>query len=139
MPHDSDTLLSAKKQVRKSAAVRPSRFDLFENAPAGYGLLDENGLILAANRALSALLDLPAEVLAHEPLARFVFPEDQNVYARFRRRLAETGTAQSCELRLEKKDGTLVWAHLAGTATPGGRDPSASRVIVCDLTDHKKS
>ena len=139
MPHDSDTLLSAKKQVRKSAAVRPSRFDLFENAPAGYGLLDENGLILAANRALSALLDLPAEVLAHEPLARFVFPEDQNVYARFRRRLAETGTAQSCELRLEKKDGTLVWAHLAGTATPGGREASAGRVVVCDLTDYKKS
>ncbi len=139
MPHDPDTLLSAAKQVRKPAAAQPSRFDLFEQAPAGYGLLDENGLILAANRALSALLDLPAEALAHEPLARFVFPEDQNVYARFRRGLAETDSPQNCELRLEKKDGTLVWAHLAGTATPGGRDPSASRVIVCDLTDHKKS
>ena len=139
MSHDSDTLLPAKKQVRKSAAVHPTRFDLFENAPAGYCLLDENGLILAANRALSALLDLPAEALAHEPLARFVFPEDQNVYARFRRGLAEPGTPQSCELRLERKDGTLVWAHLAGAATPGGREASASRVVVCDLSDYKKS
>lgn len=139
MPHDPDSRLSARKQVRKPAAVQPARFDLFEHAPAGYCLLDENGMVLAANRALSALLDLPAEALAHEPLARFVFPEDQTVYARFRRGLVDTGSPQSCELRLEQKDGTLVWAHLAGTTTPDGRDTSASRVIVCDLTDYKKS
>ena len=126
-------------QRRNSGQPRLSQFDLFEHAPAGYCLLDERGRILAANRALSALLDLPAEALAHEPLARFVFPEDQNIYARFRRGLTETGSPQSCELRLEKKDGTLVWAHLAGSTTPDGRESSASRVIVCDLTDYKKS
>ena len=139
MPKDSDRLLSAHAQIREPAAARPVRYDLFEHAPAGYCLLDEHDRILAANRALAALLDLPAETLAHEPLARFVYPEDQAVYARFRRGLAETGSPQNCELRLEQKNGTLVWAHLAGTATSGGRETSASRVIVCDLTDSKKS
>ena len=44
---------------------------------------------------------------AHEPLARFVFPEDQNVYARFRRRLAETGTLDdsACGKYLDKPSG----------------------------------
>ena len=139
MPQDSDRLLSAHAQIREPAAARPVRYDLFEHAPAGYCLLDGNGLIMAANRALAALLDLPSEALAHEPLARFVFPEDQAVYARFHRDLAGTGSPQNCELRLEKKDGTLVWAHLAGTTTPDGLKTSASRVIVCDLTDYKKS
>ena len=129
----------ADPQSRKSISPRPSPFDLFEHAPAGYGLLDGQGRILAANRALSALLDLPAEALTHEPLARFVYPEDQSVYDRFRRSLAESGTSQSCELRLERKDGTLVWAHLAGAATSEDREASASRVVVCDLTDYKKS
>ena len=70
------TAPAADPQRRKSIQPRLSPFDLFENAPAGYGLLDEQGRLLAANRALSALLDLPAETLAHEPLGRFVFPED---------------------------------------------------------------
>ena len=127
MPKDSDRLLSAHAQIREPAAARPVRYDLFEHAPAGYCLLDEHDRILAANRALAALLDLPAETLAHEPLARFVYPEDQAVYARFRRGLAETGSPQNCELRLEQKNGTLVWAHLAGTASSGGGETSAPR------------
>ena len=143
MSREPETIRSASPaaelQRRNFAPAHASQFGLFEHAPAGYCLLDERDRILAANRALAALLALPVEALVREPLAKFVFPEDQNVYARFRRGLAETGTPQNCELRLEKTDGTLAWAHLAGSASPGGRESPAARVIVCDLTDHKKS
>ncbi len=130
---------SAMARIRESPSSRPSQFGLFEHAPAGYGLLDEHDRILAANRALSALLDLPVEALVHEPFGRFVYPEDETVYARFRRDLLEAGAPQACELRLERKDGSLRWAHLVAAAAPGASDPSACRIIVCDLTDHKKS
>ena len=130
---------SAMPRPRKSSFSRPSQFGLFEHAPAGYGLLDEHGRILAVNRALAALLDLPADALVHEPFARFVCPEDEKTYVRFHRDLLEANAPQACELRLERKDGALRWAHLVGAAAPGASGPSACRVIVCDLTDHKKT
>lgn len=129
----------ATTRPQKPSSSRPAQFGLFENAPSGYVLLDEHDRILAANRAFSALLDLPADALAHEPLARFVYPEDERIYARFRRDLFDKATPQACELRLERKDGSLLWAHLVGAAASDASGPSACRIVVCDLTDYKKS
>lgn len=130
---------SASARHRKASPSRPTQFGLFEHAPAGYGLLDEHGRILAANHALCGLLDLPSEALVHEPLARFVYPEDEPIFARFRLGLSGPGASHACELRLERKDGSLLWAHLVGAAVSGDRGPSACRIVVCDLTDYKKS
>lgn len=129
----------AKAHHRKPTSSRSAQLDFFEQAPTGCCLLDDRDRILAVNRPLAFLLGRPAEALVHEPLARFVFSEDEKSYVRFRRRLLESGAPQDCELRLEKKDRALLWVHLIGISTPGARGASTCRVVVCDLTAFKNT
>ncbi len=51
--------------------------DLFNLAPDGYLVIDRQGIIEAANRAIAALLEVPQATLLHKPLVSFVAGEDR--------------------------------------------------------------
>ena len=125
---------SAEPLSRKSGAEKNRYFDLFNRAPAGYCVLDEKGLILEANLTLGSLVDMPPGSLARQPLSRIILKEDEDLYARLLRQLLETGAPQTCELRLEKMDGTLLWAHLAATAVPEASGAPTCRIVLNDIT-----
>ena len=143
MIQEHETPASAKTSAeplrQKSGGQKDSYFDLFNQAPVGYFTLDENGRILESNLTLASLLDIPPGELVQRSLSPFVFPEDQALYDRFRQALSESGAPQACELRLEKKDGTLLWAHLAATVAPAAQGAPTCRVILCDVTAHKQT
>jgi|GEM_PF-3867483 PAS domain S-box-containing protein len=135
MTPDREKTLSPKPRRQNPDGPGDLYFDLFQRAPFGYFVLDGEGRIQEANLTLAALLGEPPGALSRQPLAPFVFPEDRKRFEHFLRTLAQTAPPQTCELRLEKTDGTLLWAHLAAASDPPG-GPTC-RVALCDITSYK--
>jgi PAS domain S-box-containing protein len=123
------------------SAARERYFDLYNLAPVGYFIVSHEGRILETNLAGVNLLGVPRAALVKQPITRFIFNEDQDVYYLHRRRLLATGKAHTCELRMVKADGTSFWVRL--TATPSsegsvsGGTPT-SRVVLSDISEQKQ-
>ena len=124
-----------RTQVQLEAA-RASYFDLYDLAPVGYCTVNMSGLVQQANLTAALLLGMARGALVTQPLSRFIFKEDQDIYYLCRRQLLETDAAQTCELRMVQHDGTLIWARLAITAA---QDDSGAPVLRMALTDVTQS
>jgi len=131
---------------------RKRYFDLYNLAPVGYCTISENGLIQEANLTATMMLGMPhRSALVRQPMSRFIFEADQDIYYQMRKDLfrdtsiEETGEPQDCDLRLRKMDGTVFWAHLTAAAV---QDPSTisgdigaphktCRVTLIDISERK--
>ena len=120
-------------------AARARYFDLYDLAPVGYCTLSEQGLILETNLTAATLLGVARGALVQQPISRFIFPEDQDLYYLFRKQLFETGAPRACELRMMKKDETAFWANLAATAARDAAGAPACRVVMSDITARRRA
>ena len=123
----------------KLEAQKARYFDLYDLAPVGYLSLDERGLILEANLTASQLTGMPRGKLIAQPLTRFIHREDQDLYYRFRRGLAETGEVQACELRMVKEDGTMFWGGLSAAVAREEGGLLVCRLTISDVGSRKKA
>jgi two-component system cell cycle sensor histidine kinase/response regulator CckA len=127
-------------------ATRERYFDLYNLAPVGYFIVSHEGRVLETNLTGANLLGVPRAALVKQPITRFIFREDQDVYYLHRRELLATGQANTCELRMVKPDGTAFWVRLTATK----QDPPASgpgrgtggapvtRVVLSDISAQKQ-
>jgi hypothetical protein len=76
--------------------------------------------------------------LVKQPLTRFIFPEDQDIYYSHRKKLVATKLPQECDLRMMKKVGVWFWAHMSDTILDSGDKGSLSKVILSDITIRKR-
>ena len=129
------------------AASRARYFALYDLAPVGYWTLSESGLILQANLTVATLLGTSRGALVKLPLSQFVLKDDQDILYQHRKRLLETGEAQTCELRLVKQDGSAFWGQLTMTVakdTPneksekGEKAERVCRVTLNDISQRKE-
>ena len=118
-------------------AARARYFDLYDLAPVGYCTLDVTGLILEANFTAATLLGLTRKELTCETLARFILKPDQDIYYLCRQQLINTSAAQSCELRMVKRNGEQFWAQLTVTNTQNKYGAPVFRVILSDVSERK--
>ena len=115
-------------------------FDFYNLAPVGYFTVSEKGLILEANLTSATLLGLARGALAKQPITRFIFKKDQDIYYLHRKQLFESEGTQACDLRMVKMDGTLFWAHLILTMDQDGDNgPVVCRIVMSDITDRKRT
>src|SRR4030042_471659 len=113
--------------------LRKRAEDVFREKAAG---MEGN---LEANRAAPPLLRVARSTLVRQPLTRFILPEDQDIFYRHRKQLFETGTPQSCELRMVKKDETALWAHLERKSAQKADSAPVCRAIMSDITERKRA
>ena len=92
----NEALLEAQCALSVSQA---RYFQLYELAPAGYCVVNSEGMIVLANLPLSALLGVAREALEQRPFSDFVLQEDQDSWYLLRKKL-KIGSSQDCELRL---------------------------------------
>lgn len=119
--------------------VRERYFDLYNLAPVGYCTLCEKGLIVEANLAAAAMLDTARSGLARQPISRFIFKEDQDIYYFHRKNLFESGEPQTCELRMVKNDGALFWTTLVSTSAKEADGVLSCRILMIDITECKQA
>jgi PAS domain S-box-containing protein len=119
-------------------ASRTRYFDLYDLAPVGYFTLSGAGLILEANLTAATLLGVARSALVKQPLSRFIFREDQDVYYRYRKDL-ESGQPQACELHMLKDGEAVFWARLEATNAQDEEGTPLSRVVISDLSERKRA
>ncbi len=117
---------------------RKRYFDLYNKAPVGYCSLTHDGVILEANVTLSSLLDTTHNALIKQPLSRFVYKEDQDIYYLNRKKFLASDESQSSELRMVKSDGTQFWAHLMCNAVKEEKNPPVLYLVITDISERKK-
>ena len=113
--------------------------DLYNFAPIGYFTLDKRTLILEVNLAGAALLGVERSYLANKRFSHYIAKENQDAFYSYRKRLVETKSPQSCELKMLKNDGTLFHAELKGVAVfEASANLSQYRLAVLDITQRTR-
>jgi PAS domain S-box-containing protein/putative nucleotidyltransferase with HDIG domain len=118
---------------------RARYFDLYDLAPVGYFTLNEQGMILEINLAAAGLLGAARGALVRQPLHRFIFAGDKDIYHRHRKLLFETAAPQICELRLVTKDAAPVWVRIDAIAAQDAGGAPVCRATMLDITEHKQA
>ena len=141
--HQIELEMQNEELVRAQAeltATRERYFDLYNLAPVGYFIVSHEGRILETNLTGVILLGIPRAALVKQPITKFIFKQDQDIYYLHRRELLATGKAHTCELRMVKADGTAFWTRLtATTQDPSGHGGApASRVVLSDIGEQKQ-
>lgn len=118
-------------------ASRERYFKLYDLAPVGYCSVSEQGLIVQANLAAAALLGDTRSALVKQPLSRYLFKADQDLWYQHRKLLVETGQSQTFELRLAPPGGALLWVQVVVSAANDGSVSPVLLVVLTDLNDRK--
>jgi PAS domain S-box-containing protein len=124
-----------RRSQEELEASQSRYFDLYDLAPFGYLTLSENGLIREANLTAAIMFDELRSDLLKKSITQFIQPEDQDIYYRHRQQLFENNEPQSCELRMLKKDGTVLWALLDARSAHNGEYP----ITITDITKRKQT
>ncbi len=137
-----ERVLELEDEVRRSGpgTAGPRYDEIFQRAPFAGALLEPDGTVVHANRALEELVGYSAERLATMSFVEFTHPDDvEKDWTQFRL-LAEGGLDEyDMEKRYLHADGRLVWGRLAVTAIRRP-DGSLQHIVgmVEDITEEKR-
>jgi two-component system, cell cycle sensor histidine kinase and response regulator CckA len=113
--------------------------ELYDFTPVGYVCLDIKGVIRNANLTLADMLSLERSSLIDQPLSGYVHFEDQDIYYRHIKDLAESKKRQICELRMTGSDGTIVDVQLESIVfSHQSWRPEQYRTVIIDITERKQ-
>ncbi|MCX7104430.1 MAG: response regulator [Methylococcales bacterium] len=131
------------EELRKAQLLideaRGRYFDLYDLAPVGYCTLNEQGLILEANIKAASLLGVGRRLLISQPISKYIFNRDQDIFYLQNQQLKQTHKPQACELRLVKQDGSQIWIILRATINQDPKGNPIYYIVLSDITDRKKA
>src|SRR6476660_6248318 len=115
--------------------------DLFEFAPIAYVSFDRVGRIEEINLAAVQLLDASRTRLVGKPFALHVTKNDGPVFLNHLLRCRSSDRRVETELRLKKRNGDIILAHLASSPmTSSMRDGALLyQTAILDLTERKRA
>jgi chemotaxis family two-component system sensor kinase Cph1 len=115
-------------------------FDLYNFAPIGYFTLDKDGIILDVNLAGSALLGVERLNLNNSAFIQYVNHDQLNMFHHHIMEVLETGTKQTIDLELLKRDNGPFYAHLETIKFQNENENFKElRITVTDISDLKKT
>ena len=138
--HQIELEMQNEELHRAHAALQEERaryFELYDLAPVSYCTLDEQGLILEANLTAAHLLGVTRSAMVNQPVTRFIFHDDQDIYYLHHKRHVISDEPRSCELRMVKNDGTVFWVQLAVTTLQHPLNKVLHRVVLTNMTERK--
>jgi PAS domain S-box-containing protein len=109
-------------------------FDFYDQAPAGYLTLSKEGLILTANLTMATFLDIARSDLVNQPLEKYIFKEDQDIYYLQCKQLFEKTAPQRWEMRMLKKNRTTFWVQIDAIAARNADGVPTCRMVISDIT-----
>lgn len=90
---------------------RRKYFDLYNFAPVGYFTLDKDGIILDVNLTGASLLRVEKLNLQKKAFIQYIEPQYRNKFHHHTRKVLETKTKQTVELKLLRTDHHSFYAH----------------------------
>ncbi len=129
------------EEVRRTQAEldiqRARYFDIYDNAPVSYCLINEQELVVEANLTLASLLGVVRSELIKQPVFQYMRREDRHVFHQMRQQLRLSGEAQTGELQLVRRDGSHVSVQLTATPALDDRYGPVMRVVLTDVSERK--
>jgi PAS domain S-box-containing protein len=114
--------------------------DLYDFSPMGYFTFDKNGLIREVNHTGAGMLGMEKRFLVGKPLQNFIGPDGRTAFRDHLTEVFRTGTRQTCEIDLNRKDGVLFPAQLQSIGADSGEGTIDScRTAVSDISERKKA
>ncbi|WP_028581780.1 hybrid sensor histidine kinase/response regulator [Desulfogranum japonicum] len=108
--------------------------NLYNFAPVGYLTIDAAGLIVEANLTAAALLGVEGGTVVGQPITRFIFPDDQDVYHHHRAAILETNERRSCKLLMLRNNHQSFWARLETVPVgENGPGPPTCWIMLSDI------
>ncbi len=134
-------LQAALRVTAEHRALRAAELQnrtVFESAPVGMAQLDLDGIFVAVNRALCALLGRSPEELVGRANSDFTHPDDVSRTRDGLRRIVDTDAILSGEKRFVRADGTTIWVAVSATRLVDA-DQQVTRILshYVDVTDRK--
>ena len=126
-----------RTQAAAEAASEKYR-DLFDFAPVGYFLWDQEGQILEVNLVGAALLGLDRNALIHVPFRQFIATEFRPAFVGFCKHVLTTDTKQTCELKLLRGTQSVDVLIEAIVTQDDQGNRSVCRSAVIDITEKKR-
>jgi PAS domain S-box-containing protein len=117
----------------------PDYADLFENAPVGYMLLDESGLVERLNLAGAAILGLDRSLLVGKPFAQWVAEDDQRLLHAHLRKVCGCRERVSQLLRVKNRHGRLIKLHLVSVRGRSSAGAQGCRCIMIDWSGQQQT
>jgi PAS domain S-box-containing protein len=102
------------RRAHEELELSRDRFaELYHFAPVGYFTFDSQGLILEVNLTGAQMLRAESGMLLRKPFAGFIAdPDEKRFFCDHLEIVAHRTGMQRCELRLTRKDGTVIHAQL---------------------------
>ena len=133
-------LESQNERLRHAQAGHESAqaryFNLYDMAPVGYCILDQDDLILDVNSTAALLLDKLKDQVVGQPFSQYVHSEDYILYQQHLQKVRYGTGPLACELRMCKEDGTSLWVQLTATMQRTGQNHEI-QVVINDMTERK--
>lgn len=131
------------REVESAGAVpgqTPDYVELFEQAPAGYMLLDAEGCIEQINGPGAALLGWAPSWLAGKFFVRWVAVEDKQRFRAYRQNLCGREDCSSLDLRIKNRQGRFISLRLEGRRQTATDDGAADcGCLMLDRTDEQQT
>lgn len=131
------------EELRKSQVElersRSKYTDLFDFAPIGYVVLDQQGLIVEVNLTASAMLGFERKQLRGKPFAGYIRRGSKDEFCLKRRQVMQTGTCVRCEIKLMRQDRREIFADLLmDPVWDHDEQVTQIRVALIDTTQRKQ-
>jgi diguanylate cyclase (GGDEF)-like protein/PAS domain S-box-containing protein len=128
-----------RRRVREALVTAERRFtEAFRQAPTGMLLLDDSGIVLAANAAAGVLAGIDPDAMIGRPCASLLHPEDRELVRTWLGHLVSgEHSAVYGERRIVRPDTSLAWAQISMALLPG--DPPTYVVHLVDVTERRET
>lgn len=128
-----------RRTAKELESARNEYYDLFEAVPAGIVMLGENGVIEQCNPAASRILLGSRAAASGRLFSGLLHPDDLGFYYAYLNALSRGDPKASRELRIRRKDGSIVYVHLEASAVsnPEG-EFTRWRLALVDISERKQ-
>lgn len=129
----NEELQNSRAELEK---LKDRYYDFYNFSPVGFVSLEQNGVIIQINLAGASMLESEQDRLAGARFELFIDSADRPVFHTFLQQIFATGSRQTCDVALERKDGPAVFVQIDGALSP---DRQACRAVVTDVTFRKRA
>ncbi|MBU2651403.1 MAG: PAS domain S-box protein [Bacteroidetes bacterium] len=125
LKHSQEVLDNSRKQY----------IELFDNAPVGYIIIDEDFIIHNCNLTFSNMLKYPRNALKEKKLSKFIHPDDQDKAYLACKRLFEEKQISHCELVLRTGNDQNIYTSINAVYFSNENGHSYARLAISDITE----
>jgi diguanylate cyclase (GGDEF)-like protein/PAS domain S-box-containing protein len=127
------------RRIQAELDIQRSRyFDIYDNAPVGYCLVNEQELLVEANLTLANMLGVARSELINRPVFLCFRNEDRLASHQMRQQLLVIGETHTCELQLARSDGSSLFVQLTATSAQDDHFGRVNRFVLTDVTKLKE-